>query len=60
MRELRIVYMGTPDFAVYPLQKLLEAGHKVVAVVTKDSRVSREEVCRGEGDSRVAAGAFPG
>ena len=29
MRELRIVYMGTPDFAVYPLQKLLEAGHKI-------------------------------
>ena len=69
MRELRIVYMGTPDFAVYPLQKLLEAGHKVVAVVTnpdkpagrgQDSRVSCEEVCHGEEDSRVAAGAFPG
>ena len=33
MRELRIVYMGTPDFAVYPLQKLLEAGHKVATMV---------------------------
>ena len=38
MRELRIVYMGTPDFAVYPLQKLLEAGHKVVAVVTNPDK----------------------
>ncbi|MCQ4873408.1 MULTISPECIES: methionyl-tRNA formyltransferase [Odoribacteraceae] len=38
MRELRIVYMGTPDFAVYPLQKLLEAGHHVVAVVTNPDK----------------------
>ena len=38
MRELRIVYMGTPDFAVYPLQKLLEAGHQVVAVVTNPDK----------------------
>ena len=38
MRELRIVYMGTPDFAVYPLQKLLEAGYKVVAVVTNPDK----------------------
>jgi len=30
--------MGTPDFAVYPLQKLLEAGHKVVAVVTNPDK----------------------
>ena len=38
MRKLRIVYMGTPDFAVYPLQKLLEAGHNVVAVVTNPDK----------------------
>ena len=30
--------LGTPDFAVYPLQKLLEAGHKVVAVVTNPDK----------------------
>ncbi len=30
----RIVYMGTPEFAVAPLDKLIRAGHKVVGVVT--------------------------
>ena len=30
----RIVYMGTPDFAVAPLQALYEAGYPVVCVVT--------------------------
>ena len=33
-KELRIVYMGTPEFAVAPLKKLIEAGFKVVGVVT--------------------------
>lgn len=33
-KNLRIVYMGTPDFAVEPLKKLVEAGYNVVAVVT--------------------------
>jgi len=33
-RELRIVYMGTPEFAVEPLRAILEAGYKVVAVIT--------------------------
>ncbi len=31
---LRIVYMGTPDFAVEPLRKLLDSGYDVVGVVT--------------------------
>ena len=30
----RIVYMGTPDFAVAPLQALYDAGYPVVCVVT--------------------------
>jgi len=34
MRELRIVFMGTPDFAVAILERILEDGHKVVGVVT--------------------------
>ena len=33
-KQLRIVYMGTPDFAVAPLQALVEGGYRVVAVVT--------------------------
>ncbi|MDR0510779.1 MAG: methionyl-tRNA formyltransferase [Rikenellaceae bacterium] len=33
-RELRIIYMGTPEFAVASLRRLVEAGYNVVAVVT--------------------------
>ena len=32
--QLRIIYMGTPDFAVAGLQTLVENGYQVVAVVT--------------------------
>lgn len=32
--SLSIVYMGTPDFAVEPLRALLDAGYRVVGVVT--------------------------
>ncbi|HTF21249.1 MAG TPA: methionyl-tRNA formyltransferase [Chryseolinea sp.] len=34
MNELRIVFMGTPEFAVSSLETLVEHGYKVVAVVT--------------------------
>jgi methionyl-tRNA formyltransferase len=34
MRDLRIVFMGTPDFAVHTLKAIVEAGYKVVGVVT--------------------------
>lgn len=34
MSDLRIVFMGTPEFAVPSLQKLVENNYKVVAVVT--------------------------
>lgn len=34
MRELRIVFMGTPDFAVHTLKTIVEAGHNVVGVIT--------------------------
>ena len=33
-KDLRIVYMGTPDFAVESLKRLVEGGYNVVAVVT--------------------------
>ncbi len=32
--DLRIIFMGTPDFAVASLKALLESGHNVVAVIT--------------------------
>lgn len=37
---LRIIFMGTPDFAVASLQRLLGAGCQVVAVVTAPDRPS--------------------
>lgn len=33
-KDLRIIYMGTPDFAVEPLKHLVEGGYNVVAVIT--------------------------
>ncbi|MBC2745110.1 MAG: methionyl-tRNA formyltransferase, partial [Desulfosarcina sp.] len=34
----KIVFMGTPDFAVPPLQALHDSGHEVLAVVTQPDR----------------------
>lgn len=34
MVNCKIVYMGTPDFAVEPLRRLVEGGYNVVCVVT--------------------------
>lgn len=40
--DLRIVYMGTPDFAVEALRRLVEGGYNVVGVVTMpDKAVGR-------------------
>ena len=38
MRDLRIVFMGTPDFAVAGLQKLVENKYTVVGVITAPDR----------------------
>ncbi len=35
---MRIVFMGTPDFSVGTLHKLVEAGHEVVGVVTQPDK----------------------
>ncbi len=35
---MRIVYMGTPDFAVAPLLALIKAGHQVCTVVTQPDK----------------------
>lgn len=34
MKELRIIFMGTPDFAVASLNALVEANYNIVAVIT--------------------------
>jgi len=38
MVSLRLVYMGSPDFSVPTLARLLEAGHEVVAVYSQPPR----------------------
>ena len=35
---MKILYMGTPDFAVLPLEKLISAGHDVVGVITREDK----------------------
>ena len=35
---MRIVFMGTPDFAVGTLEALIEAGHEVICVVTQPDK----------------------
>ncbi len=40
MIKLRIIFMGTPEFAVSSLQKLVESGCEVVAVVTAPDKPS--------------------
>jgi methionyl-tRNA formyltransferase len=37
---MRIIFMGTPDFAVPALQALLKGGHEVVAVYTQPPRAA--------------------
>ena len=42
---MKVVFMGTPDFAVPSLQALLDAGHEVAAVYTQpDKPVGRKQV----------------
>lgn len=38
MKKLRVIFMGTPDFAVPALKALHQAGHDIVAVYTKAPR----------------------
>ncbi|MDD4239317.1 MAG: methionyl-tRNA formyltransferase [Desulfotomaculaceae bacterium] len=45
---MRIVFMGTPDFAVPTLQALVQAGHDLTAVVTQPDRP------RGRGKKEAA------
>lgn len=35
MKNIKIMYMGTPDFAAYILEKLISDGYNVTSVVTK-------------------------
>ena len=35
---MRVVFMGTPDFAVGALDSLVAAGHEVAAVITQPDK----------------------
>ena len=39
-KKTRIVYMGTPEFAVAPLDELIKTGHHIVGVVTVADKAS--------------------
>ena len=42
---MKLIFMGTPDFAVPALKKLLDAGHEVFAVFTQPDRpVGRKQI----------------
>ena len=47
---MRIIFMGSPDFAVPTLEALVEAGHEVVAAYTQPPRPAG----RGKGDRPTA------
>ena len=38
MKSLRLIYLGTPPFAVPTLEAILRAGHEVVSVVSQPDR----------------------
>lgn len=37
---MKVIYLGTPAFAVEPLQSILESSHQLVAVVTQPDKVN--------------------
>ncbi|HEY8461919.1 MAG TPA: methionyl-tRNA formyltransferase, partial [Blastocatellia bacterium] len=42
---MKLIFMGTPEFAVPSLRKLLEAGHEIIAVFTQPDRpVGRKQI----------------
>ncbi len=60
-KQLRIVYMGTPDFAVEPLRRLVEGGYNVVGVVTvPDKPAGRGLRMQESAVKRYASTALPG
>lgn len=54
-KELRIVFMGTPEFAVPSLRALVDGGYNVVAVVTTPDREAGRGLKMHESDVKVAA-----
>lgn len=60
-RPVRIVYMGTPEFAVQPLDALIKGGYRVVGVVTAADKPSGRGLKVNESAVKkyAAAGGIP-
>ena len=54
-KDLRIVFMGTPEFAVASLKRLVEEGYNIVAVVTTPDKPAGRGQKLHESDVKVAA-----
>lgn len=54
-KDLRIVFMGTPEFAVPSLKALVEGGYNVVAVVTTPDKPAGRGRKLHESDVKIAA-----
>jgi len=55
---MRIVFLGTPEFAVPSLQALVSAGHKVLAVLTQPDRPKGRGNAIAESPVKMAAKAL--
>lgn len=55
IKKLRIIFMGTPEFAVGSLRKLLEASYNVVAVVTAPDKPAGRGLALQESAVKVFA-----
>ena len=54
-KKLRIVFMGTPEFAVPSLRALVEGGYQVVGVVTTPDKPAGRGQRLHESDVKIAA-----
>ena len=54
-KDLRIVFMGTPEFAVASLRRLVEEGYNIVAVVTTPDKPAGRGQKIHESDVKIAA-----
>lgn len=55
---MKLVFMGTPDFAVATLRALVEAGHEVCLAVTQPDRPKGRHGELQKSDVRIAAEAY--
>ena len=54
-KDLRIIFMGTPEFAVASLRRLADDGYNVVAVVTTPDKPAGRGRKMHESDVKIAA-----